>query len=137
MVEQPLAEWRVLVVDDEEDSLEVAKMMLEIAGASVLTASDGQQALQLIKATKPHFILSDLSMPVMDGWQLMHRLVEDRSTQDIPVIALTAHAMKGDRERAMAAGFRNYITKPLDASKFMGQLLAILITLPEFTDSFV
>lgn len=137
MIGQTLYGWLVLVVDDEEDSLEVAKMMLEMAGADVLTASDGQQALQLVKSKKPRFILSDLSMPVMDGWQLMHRLVEDRSTQDIPVIALTAHAMKGDRERAVAAGFRNYITKPLDADKFMGQLLAILITLPEFTDSFV
>lgn len=136
MIAEPLKGWFVLVVDDEFDSREVATMMLEDAGAQVVSAEHGRQALELIAQRRPDFILSDLSMPVMDGWQLMHKLAKDRATQDIPVIALTAHAMKGDRERAMAAGFRNHITKPLDASKFMVQLVAILVDMPEFSDLF-
>src|SRR5690349_11576246 len=113
--------WRVLVVDDEQDSLEVARMMLELAGATVLTAINGQEGLAMVDKTRPHFILSDLSMPVMDGWHMMRELSLDRRTNEIPVIALTAHAMSGDRERAMQAGFANYISKPLDPDKFITQ----------------
>lgn len=123
--------WRVLVVDDEHDSLEVARMMLELAGAQVLTASNGQEGLAMVEKARPHFILSDLSMPVMDGWNMMRELNLDRSTHDIPVIALTAHAMSGDRERAMQAGFVNYISKPLDPDKFINQLLSIVTDTPE------
>jgi len=136
MVEQKLAGWHVLVVDDEFDSREVASMMLEAAGAIVDTAIHGKDALEKIQAQRPDFILSDLSMPTMDGWQLMHHLVNDRETAEIPVIALTAHAMPGDRQRAIAAGFRNHITKPLDATKFMDQLVTILVDMPEFNSSF-
>lgn len=134
---RPLNGWVVLVVDDEADSREVAQMMLELAGATVYTAEDGQQALDVIHAehVRPHFILSDLSMPVMDGWQLMHKLNTNRATIDIPVIALTAHAMRGDRERALAAGFRNHITKPLNAAKFIDQLVRLLVDMPEFEES--
>lgn len=135
---RPLNKWVVLVVDDEADSREVAQMMLELAGATVYTAEDGQQALDVIHVNhvRPHFILSDLSMPVMDGWQLMHNLNTNRATIDIPVIALTAHAMRGDRERALASGFRNHITKPLNASKFIDQLVRLLVDMPEFETSF-
>jgi two-component system, cell cycle response regulator DivK len=131
---KPLSGWNVLVVDDEEDSREVARLMLEMAGASVTTAVNGAAAIDKIQsgAVKPHFILSDLSMPVMDGWQLIQQLQEDRATSVIPVIALTAHAMHGDRERALAAGFRNHITKPLSAGKFIEQLMRLLVDMPEF-----
>lgn len=128
----PLQNWLVLVVDDEFDSREVASMMLEAAGADVITAENGREAVKLVETYKPRFILSDLSMPQMDGWQLMHHLNQNRTTATIPVIALTAHAMKGDRERAIAAGFRNHITKPLDAAKFLNQLINILVEQPEF-----
>ncbi len=128
--------WIVLVVDDEYDSRMVAEIMLEDAGARVISATNGREALDRLRQEKPQFILSDLSMPVMDGWQLMAELNNNRATADIPVIALTAHAMVGDRERALAAGFRNHITKPLSADKFMTQLLAILEGLPEFSSSF-
>lgn len=132
----PLKGWTVLVVDDEYDSRMVAEIMLEDAGARVVTAMNGREALDRLRQEKPQFILSDLSMPVMDGWQLMAELNDNRATATIPVIALTAHAMVGDRERALAAGFRNHITKPLSADKFMSQLLAILEDLPEFSSSF-
>ncbi|MBK8024879.1 MAG: response regulator [Chloroflexi bacterium] len=136
--QNPLTNWTVLVVDDEPDSRDVAQMMLEIAGATVHTAEHGKEALELLRTQRirPDFILCDLSMPVMDGWQLMFQLSDNRATSDIPVIALTAHAMRGDRDRALAAGFCNHITKPLNASKFMDQLMRILVDLPEFERAF-
>jgi CheY-like chemotaxis protein len=128
-----LEKWSVLVVDDEEDSLDVASRLLRIAGAQVYMATNGVEALALIRKYRPDFVLSDLSMPEMDGWQLMHTLNNDRTTAHIPVIALTAHAMTGDRERALAAGFVNHITKPLDVDKFIQHLLNILTELPQFS----
>jgi CheY-like chemotaxis protein len=128
-----LEKWSVLVVDDEEDSLDVASRLLRKAGARVYTASNGVEALSQVKQHRPDFVLSDLSMPEMDGWQLMHTLNNDRTTAHIPVIALTAHAMHGDRERALSAGFVNHITKPLDVDKFIQQVLHILIEIPEFS----
>jgi CheY-like chemotaxis protein len=130
-IPQVLQGWSVVVADDEEDSLVVATMLLEMAGADVRQARNGREALGLIRQLRPHFVLSDLSMPEMDGWLLMHELNTDRSTIDLPVIALTAHAMNGDRERAIEAGFTNYITKPLDPEKFLGQLLNLLVAVPE------
>ncbi|MBL8164151.1 MAG: response regulator [Anaerolineae bacterium] len=130
-IPQVLQGWSVVVADDEEDSLIVATMLLEMAGADVRQARNGREALGLIRQSRPHFVLSDLSMPEMDGWLLMHELNTDRSTIDLPVIALTAHAMSGDRERAIEAGFTNYITKPLDPEKFLGQLVNLLVAVPE------
>ena len=134
--ENPLEGWLVLVVDDEFDSRQVAALMLETVGATVLTAQNGKEALDMIIQHRPNFVLSDLSMPILDGWQLMYALNQNRATNDIPVIALTAHAMRGDRERAMAAGFRNFINKPLDSEKFMNELLVILLEQPEFAGKF-
>jgi len=134
-IPQVLNGWYVLVVDDEFDSREVATMMLQDSGATVVTAENGIEALARVQERIPHFILSDLSMPEMDGWRLMSELNHERATAGIPVIALTAHAMVGDRERAMAAGFRNHIIKPLDPTKFITQLLAILVEIPELQDA--
>src|SRR5258708_30267821 len=122
--------WDVLVVEDEPDSLEVARRMLQMAGANVFTATNGRDALEILKTTKPRFILSDLSMPVMDGWELLYELKRNRPTLDMPVIALTAHSMPGDRERAITGGFHNYISKPLDPPKFIQQLMNILVDIP-------
>jgi len=118
--------WDVLVVDDEPDSLEVAAEILAIAQANVFSATNGQQALDLIRIHRPRLIIADLSMPVMDGWMLIAALKLDRTTADIPVIALTAHTMIRDRARAIEAGFHNYLTKPLTPATFMRDLLALL-----------
>lgn len=126
--------WNVLVVDDEPDSLEVAACILRFYGANVATAINGQEGLNLSKQKRPKLIISDISMPVLDGWGLIYELKRDRATMDIPVIALTAHAMAGDRERAIAAGFHNYLTKPLTAKTFMQDLLRLLIEIPEFSE---
>lgn len=123
--------WRVLVVDDEPDSLDVARMLLELAGARVLTATNGKEGLASVEQEHPHFILSDLSMPEMDGWHMMQELNRDSRTARIPVIALTAHAMSGDRERVLQAGFISYISKPLDPDTFINHLLNIVTETPE------
>jgi len=126
--------WDVLIVDDERDSLEVASRLLTIAGATVDPAHNGRDAVELVKAnpSKFKFVLTDLSMPHMDGWELLYILKQDPHTAHVPIIALTAHAMTGDRERGIAAGFHNYIAKPLDPSKFIQQLVILLTELPEY-----
>jgi CheY-like chemotaxis protein len=126
-----MAGWTVLIVDDEPDSLDVAGTLLEMVGVEVLTANNGKEGLQQAKTRRPKFIISDLSMPEMSGWEMLKHLKEDLSTQDIPVIALTAHAMRGDRERAVAAGFHNYLSKPLRPETFINDLLRLLIDIPQ------
>ncbi|NOG51486.1 MAG: response regulator [Chloroflexi bacterium] len=128
--------WKVLVVDDEPDSLDVARRILTIYGAEVQTGTNGQEGLQIVRKWRPDFIISDLSMPVMDGWGFLFELKDDRSTTEIPVIALTAHAMIGDRERGIAAGFHNYMTKPLTVKTFMHDLLRLLVDIPELSHHF-
>lgn len=125
-----LKDWDVVVVDDEDDSLWVAEIILTEYGANVHTAPDGRQGLDLIRRLRPRFVISDLSMPEMDGWGLIHTLKNDHALMDIPVIALTAHAMTGDRDRAIAAGFYNYLTKPLSVDTFMNDLLGLLVNIP-------
>lgn len=121
---------KILVVDDEPDNLEVVTMLLEMYDADVVTASNGQEGVEMTLKHHPKFIISDLSMPVMSGWQMIHILKNDRSTMDIPVIALTAHAMTGDRQRALAAGFHNYLSKPLQPETFIRDLLQLVIDTP-------
>jgi len=129
-----LSGWDVVVIDDEPDSLEVARYILDFYGANVLTATNGQEGITLVKETKPHFVISDLSMPEMDGWEFVSALKSTVQMQDTPVIALTAHAMRGDRERAIAAGFHNYLTKPLTANTFMDELLTLLLDIPQLSE---
>lgn len=133
VIPKALEGWYVLIVDDEPDNLDVARRMLEKAGAHVLMAENGAEALNIINHQHVDFVLCDLSMPVMDGWMLIEELNQDRRLAELPVIALTAHAMNGDRERAIQAGFVNYITKPLDIEKFVTNLLAILVDIPVFS----
>ena len=126
--------WEVVVLDDEEDSLEVAEITLTEYGANVYTASDGKQGLEAVNKVKPRFVISDLSMPEMDGWEFLSELKSAIQLQDIPVIALTAHAMRGDRERAITAGFHSYLTKPLTANTFMDELLTLLLDIPQLSE---
>ena len=122
--------WTVLAVDDEPDSLEVVTRILKYYSAMVVTGCDGREGLQQAIAHRPNLIITDISMPVADGWEFIYELQHDIRTRDIPAIALTAHAMVGDRERAIGAGFNNYITKPLTASTFINDLLRILMDIP-------
>jgi CheY-like chemotaxis protein len=117
-----IAGWVVLVVDDEPDNLEVASRLLMLFGAKVYTAQDGDAGLEILKDIKPTLILSDLSMPKKDGWELLRIIREQNKLKDVPVIALTAHAMAGDKERALKAGFDDYITKPLKVENFFADI---------------
>lgn len=127
--------WNVVVVDDEDDSLLLAELMLTEYGATVYTAIDGKEGLDVISRVRPKFVLSDLSMPVLDGWGLINAMQDDVALKEIPVIALTAHAMMGDRERAVAAGFHNYLTKPLTVDTFMKDLVKLLVDVPELASA--
>ena len=104
----------VLVVEDNALSREALVRRLQRSGYRVLEADDGQRGVQIAAAEVPDIILMDLDLPVMDGWQALKVLRELENTWRIPVIALTAHAMVGDRERVLAAGFSGYDTKPIE-----------------------
>jgi CheY-like chemotaxis protein len=106
--------WRVLVVDDEPDNLEVIVETIEFRGATAESARDGGLGVEAYHQFKPNLLLVDLSMPKVDGWQMRARLKADPAYDGAPIIALTAHAMSGDRERALAAGFDGYLTKPIN-----------------------
>jgi CheY-like chemotaxis protein len=126
--------WNVLVVDDEPDSLLVAERLLKKCGANVLTAPDGKAGLNLARQHRPQFIISDLSMPEMSGWEMLKGIKNTPIISHIPIIALTAHAMTADRVRAMEAGFHNYLSKPLMPETFVNDLLKLLIDVPEIAD---
>jgi len=106
----------VLVVDDEQNNLDLIRMVMEEADVplDLATASNGLEAIRLVRALMPALVLMDLKMPVLDGWEATRCLKADRATAGVPVIALTAQAMAGDGERALAAGCDGYLTKPLD-----------------------
>ena len=114
---------KVLYAEDNDDNVYLLKMRLElIEGYDVTVASNGEEVLALAKTAAPDFILMDLTLPVIDGWEATRRLKADPRTAAIPVIALTAHAMEGDRERALAAGCDEFDTKPIDFDRLLGKL---------------
>ena len=126
--------WDILVVDDDLDNLTIVKTLLTHHSADIHTAYNGQLGLEAARSLQPTFIITDLSMPVMDGWEMVTALKQDDTTADIPVIALTAHAMVGDRERALAAGCHNYLSKPLRPDTFIDDLLALLVDIPQLAE---
>jgi CheY-like chemotaxis protein len=118
-----ISTWTVLIVDDEPDNRAIAEKVMTFNGAKVYTAKDGAEGLKLLETQHPSFILLDLSMPGMDGWEMFKELRANPKTSDIPVLALTAHAMAGDRERVMNAGFDGYIAKPFRLATFMNEIM--------------
>lgn len=126
--------WDIVVIDDEEDSLMVAQVILDEYGATTHTASNGEEGIALIRSVMPKLVISDLSMPVLDGWGVISKIQSDSALKNIPAIALTAHAMVGDRERAVAAGFHNYLTKPLTVETFIQDLVNLLVDIPSLAN---
>lgn len=124
---------RFLVVDDEPDNVGVIVKLLTLLGGEVISAANGQEGLDQARANRPDAILADLSMPVMSGWEMLFHVKQDSNLSHIPVIALTAHAMNGDRERVLAAGFTGYIAKPIDVPKFVPTLVNLLSNIPPRT----
>lgn len=119
--------WQVLVVDDEPDSLEIVTRILTFHGATIRAVSAGTAAIELLERFTPTLIIMDISMPEMDGWEMLYRLKNNTRLRDVPIVALTAHAMKGDRERALDAGFHYYLTKPLNPLSFFDDLLRLFV----------
>jgi CheY-like chemotaxis protein len=118
---------RVLYVEDNEDNVYMLKMRLELEdGFEVLVAGDGEAGVAMAAGERPDLILMDLNLPVVDGWEATRRLKADPGTRDIPIIALTAHAMAGDHERALAAGCDGFDTKPIDLERLLAKIRAVL-----------
>ena len=117
---------KILYVEDNEDNIYVLKNRLARIGHTVLIAGDGEQGIAMALAEKPDLILMDLSLPVLDGWEATRRLKASPETSAIPVIALSAHAMAGDREKALEAGCDDFDTKPVDFARLRAKIEALL-----------
>lgn len=109
---------RVLIVEDNVDNYELVRFLLERAGYQVLSAATGLEGVEAAKRECPDLILMDLSMPEMDGWDATKQLKSDERTSHIPILALTAHTLPGDRKRAIDAGCDGYISKPINVASF-------------------
>ncbi|MDB5327274.1 MAG: response regulator receiver protein [Phycisphaerales bacterium] len=117
---------KILIVEDNEENRDSLKRRLERRGFQVLLAEDGQKGIDCAATEKPDLILMDMNMPVLDGWEATRRIKAQPELAGTPVIALTAHAMNGDRERAIEAGCTDYHTKPIEFPKLLAQLESIL-----------
>ena len=126
---QDISTWQILIVDDEPDNLEVVSETLEFQGALVKTAPNGKDALEMLESFSANLILTDLSMPVMDGWVLRSHVKNNPKLEGIPILALSAHAIAGDQERALEAGFDGYLTKPVNIHTLQNDIRSAYIQL--------
>jgi two-component system cell cycle response regulator DivK len=119
------ADMKILYVEDNDDNVYMLKNRLTRAGFTVVIATDGAQGVAMAHSEQPDLILMDLTLPGMDGKEATHRIKADPATKGIPVIALTANAMAGDREEAMAAGCDDFDTKPVELQRLLGKIRAL------------
>lgn len=117
---------KILLVEDNEMNRDMLSRRLRRNGYEVVIAIDGQQGVEMAAAECPDLILMDMSLPVIDGWEAARRVRENEATRKIPVIALTAHAMAGDREKAIEAGCDDYDTKPVEITRLLGKITALI-----------
>jgi two-component system cell cycle response regulator DivK len=117
---------KILYVEDNDDNVYMLRGRLTRAGFAVAVATDGEQGVAMAASEAPDLILMDLSLPVLDGWEATRRLKEAPATRPIPIIALSAHAMEGDRAKAIAAGCDDYDTKPVDLPRLLGKIRTLL-----------
>ena len=113
---------KILIVEDNEMNRDMLSRRLERKGYVVVMAEDGKKGVDMSKSENPDLILMDLSLPVMDGWEATSTIKADEETKSIPIIVLTAHAMAGDREKALDAGADEYDTKPIDFKRLLGKI---------------
>jgi two-component system, cell cycle response regulator DivK len=118
---------KILLVEDNEMNRDMLSRRLIRNGYEVVIAVDGQQGADMALSERPDLILMDMSLPVIDGWEATRRIKANDATRGIPVIALTAHAMAGDREKAMEVGCEDYDTKPVELSRLLGKIAALLV----------
>jgi two-component system, cell cycle response regulator DivK len=121
---------KVLLVEDNEMNRDMLSRRLAKKGYAVVIAADGAEAVRAAAAERPDLILMDMSLPVIDGWEATRRIRADAATLAIPIIALTAHAMAGEREKALAAGCDEYDTKPIEFPRLIGKIETLLATKP-------
>ncbi len=117
---------KILLVEDNEMNRDMLSRRLKRRGYEVIIAADGAEGLSMTCSENPDLVLMDMSLPVMDGWEATRQIRANQQIQTIPVIALTAHAMSGDREKALAAGCDDYDTKPVDLRRLLGKIEALL-----------
>ena len=117
---------KILLVEDNEMNRDMLSRRLKRKGYEVVIAVDGAEGVSLGETENPALILMDMSLPVMDGWEATQKLKGNPDTQSIPIIALTAHAMTGDRDKALKAGCDDYDTKPIDLKRLLGKIKALL-----------
>jgi CheY-like chemotaxis protein len=117
---------KILLVEDNEMNRDMLSRRLERRGFQVAFAADGAQGVIMAKSEQPDLILMDMNMPVLDGWEASRRIKDNPPTSAIPIIALTAHAMSGDREKTLAAGCDDYDTKPIEFQRLLGKITALL-----------
>ncbi len=113
---------RILLIEDNELNRDMLSRRLKRKKFTVVCAKDGQEGIDIAQSENPDIILMDLSLPVVDGWAAAEKLKADTNTQSIPIIALTAHAMKGDRKKALGAGCNEYDTKPIDFERLLEKI---------------
>jgi two-component system, cell cycle response regulator DivK len=117
---------KILLVEDNEMNRDMLSRRLQRKGFEVVMAADGGQAVNMAETELPDLILMDMSLPVIDGWEATRRVKASETTGHIPIIALTAHAMAGDREKAMSAGCNDYDTKPIELPRLLEKIDALL-----------
>ena len=117
---------KILIVEDNEMNRDMLSRRLMRKGFEIVMAEDGQKGVDMSKSENPDLILMDLSLPVMDGWEATSTIKGDPETNSIPIIVLTAHAMAGDREKALAAGADEYDTKPIEFKRLLGNIKEFL-----------
>jgi CheY-like chemotaxis protein len=117
---------KILLVEDNEMNRDMLSRRLQRKGYEVLMAVDGQAGVDMARTAAPDLVLMDMSLPVLDGWEATRRIKGDSATQGIPVIALTAHAMSGDREKALEAGCDDYDTKPIEMPRLLEKIETLL-----------
>jgi two-component system cell cycle response regulator DivK len=113
---------RILLVEDDQDNFELVRFLLERDGHVVLAAHNGKQALEVARKELPDLILMDLSLPEISGWEAARLLKADEPTRTIPLLAITAHTLPGDRKQALEYGFDGYISKPINVQNFPGEI---------------
>jgi CheY-like chemotaxis protein len=117
---------RILLVEDNEMNRDMLSRRLTRRGYEVLIAVDSTQGMEMARRDRPDLVLMDMSLPDVDGWETTRRMRADAALSEIPIIALTAHAMEGDREKALAAGCDDYDTKPVNLEQLIGKITALL-----------
>jgi CheY-like chemotaxis protein len=118
--------WKLLIIEDNETNRDLLSRRLQRRGYQIMLAIDGQQGVEMARSETPDLILMDMALPVVDGWEATRRLKSIPQTRSIPIIALSAHAMAGDREKALQAGCDDYDTKPVELDRLLGKIEALL-----------